>query len=64
MITAQKRGFKLRISSVNVTKSTVSFGFGEEIFNRNLHFLCSASRNICSSISKLEVISKAYNETD
>ena len=41
----KKWSFLLRISSVNVTKSTVSFGFGH-IYRRNpqwkkLHFLCS-----------------------
>ena len=38
----KKWSFPLRISSINVIKSAVYFGFGEEIFNRNLHFLCSA----------------------
>ena len=40
----KKRSFPLRISSVNVTKSAVSCGFGhitEEILNGKLHFLCS-----------------------
>ena len=39
-ITAQKMKFPLRISSVNVTKSLVTFN--EEILNGKLHFLCSA----------------------
>ena len=41
----KKWSFPLRISSVNVTKSAVSCGFGpftEEILNGKLHFLCSA----------------------
>ena len=40
----QKLSFPLRISSVNVTKSAVSCGFGHiyyEILNEMLHFLCS-----------------------
>ena len=48
----KKWSFPLRISSVNVTKSSVSCGFGpqfpkdlvtytEEILNGKLHFLCS-----------------------
>ena len=44
----KKWSFPLRISSVNVTKSTVSCGFGlviftEEILNGELHFLWSVS---------------------
>ena len=39
-ITAQKMKFPLRISSVSVTKSLVTFN--EEILNGKLHFLCSA----------------------
>ena len=36
-VTAQKRNFPLRISSVNVILVT----FTEEILNGKLHFLCS-----------------------
>ena len=48
----KKWSFPLRISSANVTKSAVYFGFGhiysftEEIFNGKLHFLCSVSQEI------------------
>ena len=45
--TAQKKwSFPLTISLANVTKSTISCGFGlisEEILNGKLHFLCSVS---------------------
>ena len=45
--TVQKKwSFPLTISLVNVTKSTISCGFGlisEEILNGKLHFLCSVS---------------------
>ena len=42
----KKGSFPLTISSVNVTKSTVScvtdlVTFTEEVLNRKLHFLCS-----------------------
>ena len=42
----KKRSFPLTISSVNVTKSTVScvtdlVTFTEEVLNKKLHFLCS-----------------------
>ena len=39
----QKLSFPLRISSVNVTKSAVSCGFGHIYYeiNEMLHFLCS-----------------------
>ena len=44
--TAQKMKFSLRISSVNVTKSTTAdlVTFTEEILNVKLHFLCSGRR--------------------
>ena len=38
---AKKKSFPLRISSVNVTKSAISFI--KEILNEKLHFLCSVS---------------------
>ena len=37
----KKLSFPFRISSVNVTKSAVSFGSTEEILNGKFHFLCS-----------------------
>ena len=40
----KKWSFQLRISSVNVTKTAVSCGFGEfteEILNGKIYFLCS-----------------------
>ena len=40
----KKRSFPLRISSVNVTKSTVTFT--EEIFNGKLLFLCSVRKKV------------------
>ena len=46
--TAQNLSFSLRISSVNVTKSEVSCGFGpftEKIPNGKLHFLCTENFN-------------------
>ena len=47
----EKCNFPSRISSVNVTKSTVSSGFGHiywEILHGRLLFLCSGS-NSCNS---------------
>ena len=45
----KKWSFPLKISSVNVTKSAVSCGFGhitEEILNEKLHFLSSDHETI------------------
>ena len=38
--TAEKMKFYIRISSVNVSKSAVSYRFTEEILNGKLHFSC------------------------
>ena len=41
--TLRTQNFPLRFSSVNVTKSAASCGFGEENLNGKLHFLWSAA---------------------
>ena len=46
--TAQKSSFPLRISSVNVTKSSWKSGFvtfTKELRNEKLHFLCSVNNH-------------------
>ena len=51
----KKGSFPLRISSVNVSKSTRNCGsvrFTEDILNGNLHFLCSVSEKKLSCLSK------------
>ena len=58
--TAQKMKFPLWISSVNVTKSTVSCGFGlvtftEEILNGKFNFLCSDNARKIESHSLKDV---------
>ena len=48
--TAQKMGFPLGVSSVNVTKSAVSCDlvtFTAEIFNGKLHFFVQCTLNKC-----------------
>ena len=60
-LTAQKKwSFTVRISLVNVTKSTVYYRFGHihwRFLNRDLHFLCSVFHNVDKfdqSFSKLK----------
>ena len=56
----KKWGFPLRISSVNVTRSAVSWVFGhitEEILNGKLHFLCS-DFGFCQRHIKSKVFNK------
>ena len=58
----KKRSFLLRISSVNVTKPTVSYGlitFTEEILNGKLHIL--SSEQCVKGCFHLVVLPRAYN---
>ena len=50
---AKSEVFPIRISSVNVTKSSVSCGFGtEEILNGKFHFSCNGNTDFVQNISQ------------